>query len=128
MPTSLPRSVREHLGDQVADDLSRWFTENIQQELVTNDEYREVLSRLDVLEDRFDHVEERFDHVDERLNRMKERFGNRFEEVNQRFEGIDRKLDRMNYRILSMTRWIIGLIALFGTMVTVLLAVAQFGS
>jgi len=34
----------------------------------------------------------------------------------------------MNGRILSMTRWIIGLIALFGTMVTVLLAVAQFGA
>ena len=128
MPTTLPQSVREHLGDQVANDLSRWFTENIQQELVTNDEYREVLSRLDVLEERFDHVEERFDHVEDRFDRMEDRFENRFEEVSQRFEGIDTKLDRMNDRILSMTRWIIGLIALFGTMVTVLLAVAQFGS
>jgi tetrahydromethanopterin S-methyltransferase subunit G len=135
MPTTLPQSVREHMGEQVAADFSRWFAENVQQELVTNDEYRKVLSRLDVLEERFDHVEERFDRVDERLDRMEERFdrmeerfGNRFEEVNQRFEGIDTKLDRMNDRILSMTRWIIGLIALFGTMVTVLLAVAQFGS
>ena len=135
MPTTLPQSVREHMGEQVAADFSRWFAENVQQELVTNDEYRKVLSRLDVLEERFDHVEERFDRVDERLDRMKERFDrmeerfeNRFEEVNQRFEGIDTKLDRMNDRILSMTRWIIGLIALFGTMVTVLLAVAQFGS
>jgi tetrahydromethanopterin S-methyltransferase subunit G len=128
MPTSLPRSVREHLGDQVADDLSRWFTENIQQELVTNDEYREVLSRLDVLEERFDHVEERFDHVDERLNRMGERLDRMEERFESRFESVDAKLDRMNDRILSMTRWIIGLIALFGTMVTVLLAVAQFGS
>ena len=135
MPTTLPQSVREHMGEQVAADFSRWFAENVQQELVTNDEYRKVLSRLDVLEERFDHVEERFDRVDERLDRMKERFDrmeerfeNRFEEVNQRFEGIDTKLDRMKDRILSMTRWIIGLIALSGTMVTVLLAVAQFGS
>ena len=95
MPTSLPRSVREHLGDQVADDLSRWFTENIQQELVTNDEYREVLSRLDVLEERFDDVEERFDHVDERLDRMEKHFEDRFEQVNQRFESMDAKLDRI---------------------------------
>ena len=134
MPTTLPQSVREHMGEQVAADFSRWFAENVQQELVTNDEYREVLSHLDILEERFDHVEERFDRVDERLTRMEDRFDrmedrfeNRFEEVNQRFEGIDTKLDRMNDRILSMTRWIIGLIALFGTMVTVLLAVAQFG-
>lgn len=150
MPTSLPRSVREHMGDQVADDFSRWFEENVQQELVTNDQYREVLSRLDVLEERFDHVEERFDRMGERLDQMEERFedrsdelnqrfedrfdelNQRFEgrskEVNQRFEGMDAKLERMNDRILSMTRWIIGLIALFGTMVTVLLAIAQFGS
>ena len=104
MPTSLPRSVREHLGDQVADDLSRWLTENIQQELVTNDEYREVLSRLDVLEERFDDVEERFDHVDERLNRMGERLDRMKERFESRFESVDAKLDRMNDRILLMTR------------------------
>ncbi|PSQ93072.1 MAG: hypothetical protein BRD30_01865, partial [Bacteroidetes bacterium QH_2_63_10] len=52
----------------------------------------------------------------------------RFEQVDRRFEGMDAKLDRMNDRILSMTtRWLIGLIALFGTLVTALLAVAQFG-
>ena len=73
MPTTLPQSVREHMGEQVAADFSRWFAENVQQELVTNDEYRKVLSRLDVLEERFDHVEERFDRVDERLDRMDER-------------------------------------------------------
>lgn len=110
MPTALSRSVREHMGEEVADDFSRWFEENVQQELVTNDEYREVFSRLDVLEERFDHVEERFDRTDDRLDR------------------IDEKLDRMNDRILSMTRWSTGPIALFGTMVTVLLAIAQFGS
>ena len=139
MPTSLPQSVRKHLGDQVADDFSRWFEENVQHELVTKDQYREVLSRLDVLEERFDHVEERFDRMDERFDRMEEHveerldlmekhFEERFEQVDQRFEGMDEKLDRMNDRILSMTRWLIGLIALFGSLITVLLAIAQFGT
>ena len=150
MPTSLPQSVRKHLGDQVADDFSRWFEENVQHELVTKDQYREVLSRLDVLEERFDHVEERFDrmeerfdrmeeHVEERLDLMEKHFEERFEQVDQRFEGMeerldrrfegmDEKLDRMNDRILSMTRWLIGLIALFGSLITVLLAIAQFGT
>jgi tetrahydromethanopterin S-methyltransferase subunit G len=40
--------------------------------------YREVLSRLDVIDERF-------------------------EQVDRRFEGVDAKLDRMNDRILSMT-------------------------
>jgi DNA anti-recombination protein RmuC len=156
MPTSLPPSVREHFGEEVADDFARWLDETFQQRAVHRDEYREVLSRLDVLEEGFSHMEKRFDmmeeHVDDRLDDMEKRFGDRlhdmekrfedrfeqidqrfeqvdqrFEQVDQRFESMDEKLDRMNDRILSMTRWLIGLVALFGTLVTVLLAVAQFG-
>lgn len=145
MPTTLPQSVREHMGEQVAADFSRWFAENVQQELVTNDEYRKVLSRLDVLEERFDHVEERFDRVDERLDRMDERLNQMDErldamnaQMNERFDAMNARmderseqvtdqLDRMNDRILSMTRWLIGLLVFFGSMVTALLAVAQFG-
>ena len=139
MPTSLPQSVRKHLGDQVADDFSRWFEENVQHELVTKDQYREVLSRLDVLEERFDHVEERldlmekhfekrFEQVDQRFEQVDQRFEGMEERLDRRFEGMDEKLDRMNDRILSMTRWLIGLIALFGSLITVLLAIAQFGT
>ena len=47
--------------------------------------------------------------------------------LDERLGGVDAKLDRMNDRILSMTRWLIGLVALFGSLVTALLAVAQFG-
>ena len=149
MPTTLPQSVQETLGEQAAGDFARWLDENFEQRTVHRDEYREVLSRLDVLEERFDHVEQRFDrmeaHVDEQLEQMETRFderleqmeahfnerfkqvNQRFEQVDQRFEGVEAKLDRMNDRILSMTRWLIGLIALFGSLVTALLAVAQFG-
>ena len=97
MPTTLPQSVREHLGDQVADDLSR--SENIQQELVTNDEYRKVLSRLDVLEERFDHVEERFDRVDERLDRMDERLNQMDERLDAMNAQMNERLDAMNARM-----------------------------
>ena len=151
MPTTLPESVREHFGEQVAEDFSRWFAENVEYELVTKSEYRKILSRLDAIDERFavideqfekvderfEHVDERFDHVDERFDQMEDRFNERFEQVDQRFEsmeerfdkrfeGMDAKLDRMNDRILSMTRWLIGLVALFGSLVTALLAVAQF--
>ena len=151
MPTTLPESVREHFGEQVAEDFSRWFAENVEYELVTKSEYRKILSRLDAIDERFavideqfekvderfEHVDERFDHVDERFDQMEDRFNERFEQVDQRFEsmeerfdkrfeGMDAKLDRMNDRILSMTQWLIGLVALFGSLVTALLAVAQF--
>ena len=153
-----PRSVREHFGEQVAEDFSRWFAENVEYELVTKSEYRKILSRLDAIDERFavideqfEKVDERFEHVDERFDQMEDRFNERFEQVDQRFEqvdqrleqvdqrfesmeerfdkrfeGMDAKLDRMNDRILSMTRWLIGLVALFGSLVTALLAVAQF--
>ena len=158
MPTTLPQSVREHFGEQVAEDFSRWFAENVEYELVTKSEYRKILSRLDAIDERFavideqfEKVDERFEHVDERFDQMEDRFNERFEQVDQRFEqvdqrleqvdqrfesmeerfdkrfeGMDAKLDRMNDRILSMTRWLIGLVALFGSLVTALLAVAQF--
>ena len=189
MPTTLPPSVREHFGEQTAEAFSEWLDAYVQEHAVERNEYREVLSRLDVLEEslnhmdkRFDllteHVDERIDHVEEtveaRLTGMEERFEERFEQVDQRFEQVDQrfeqidqrfesletrmderfesmeerfdsrlvdlreefndrfesmdaKLDRMNDRILSMTRWLIGLVALFGSLVTALLAVAQFG-
>jgi predicted nuclease with TOPRIM domain len=133
MPSTLPRNVREAWGEEVADDFAGWLDQNFQERTVHRDEYREVLSRLDVLEERFDHVDERFDRMDERFDRMDERFDrmeDRFEHMEDRFEKrfarMDEKLDRMNDRILSMTRWLIGLLVLFGTMVTVLLGVAQF--
>jgi DNA anti-recombination protein RmuC len=150
MPTSLPPSVRESWGEQVADDFSQWLDKTLQERTVHRDEYREVLSRLDVLEERleqmearfderFEQIDQRFEQIDQRFESMEERFNERFDgmqnrfdgmrkRVDDRFEGMDAKLDRMNDRILSMTRWLIGLVALFGTLVTVLLAVAQFGS
>ena len=105
----------------MAEDFARWLEESLQERTVRRDEhpdrkggstpgvYREVLSRLNVIDERFEQID------------------GRFEQVDRRFEGVDAKLDRMNDRILSMTRWLIGLVALFGTPVTALLAVAQFG-
>jgi archaellum component FlaC len=140
MPTSLPPSVREQFGEAAAEDFVRWLDETFQQRTVERDEYREVLSRLDVIDERFNRIDERFEHVDKRFNRIDERFEHvdeRFEQIESRidrvedrmdgrFDTMDGKLDRMNDRILSMTRWLIGLLALFGSLITALLAVAQF--
>lgn len=69
------------------------------------DEYREVLSRLDILEHDVSDIK-----VDLRDLRR---------EMNERF-------DQMYDRMLVQTRWLIGSLALIGTVVSVLLAIGQF--
>ena len=69
-------------------------------------EFREDLDKLRrETHDRFDRVNERFD------------------EMGARFEG---RFDEMNERILVQTRWMIGSLAVIGTVISVLLAIAQF--
>lgn len=163
MPTRLPNSVHEAWGEQAAEDFSQWIEEYLQERTVRRDEYREVLSRLDVIDERFKRVDARFEQVDERfeqvdarfeqlderLNRMGEHFENRFDQMDQRFNQIDQRfdnlsaqfdqrldslseqfndrIDRLHEQTRVMMRWTVGTIALFGTIVTVLLAIAEFG-
>jgi tetrahydromethanopterin S-methyltransferase subunit G len=151
MPIPVPRSAREAWGPEVADDVANWADE-VRDQAVSRDEFRKVISRLDRVENemevRFANVEERLGRIEDRLTQMDARFDAIHAQMNERFDAmnerldersdrideklgqmndrIDEKLGQMNDRILSMTRWLIGLVALFGTMVTVLLAVAQY--
>lgn len=119
MPTTLPESVRESWGESAADDFARWLDEYVQDHAVPRDEYREVLSRLDVLENEVA-------GINERLDRMEERFEGRFDQMEERFNQMDQRIDRMHEQMRVMMRWTVGTIALFGTIVTVLLAIAEF--
>lgn len=154
MPTSLPPSVRETWGEQAAEDFSDWIEEYVQDHAVARDEYREVLSRLDVIEEQLDHLDGRLDRMEERIenrfDKMEERFENRFDrfeqrldeqsaqfnqrideqnaQFNQRTDAVHERLDTLHEQMRVMTRWTVGTIALFGTIVTVLLAIAEFGA
>lgn len=144
MPTPVPDSLRATLGEEGADALVRWLDAYLQEHAVRRDEYREVLSRLDVLEervvqlekrmderfeqfearmvDRFEQVDDRFEQVDKRFEQVDQRFG----EVGGRLNTIDQRLDDLQVQIRRQIRWSVGTIALFGTIVTVLLAIAEF--
>ena len=93
------------------------------------------------MDERFNQMDQRFDamnaRMDERFDalnaRMDERFNTMNRRMDERSEHIDEKLGQMNARIDQVheamrvqTRWTVGTIALFGTIVTVLLAIAQF--
>ena len=76
------------------------------------DEYRELLSRLDILEHDVSDVKTRIADLHRTMDR-------RFDRVNERF-------DRMNERMTTLTRWTVGTLALLGTIMTILMAIAQF--
>ena len=152
MLVAIPQTVRRALGEEAVVDfipwMERWLSESIKEKAVPRDEYRELLARLDGLDkdislvkeeqarmraefsedqaqmraefredlgqlrremsERFAHVEERFDRVNEHFDRMHERF------------------DDMHHQMIVQTRWLIGSLALIGTVISVLLAIAQF--
>ncbi|MFO8232549.1 MAG: hypothetical protein R6U20_07770 [Longimonas sp.] len=173
MSPSLPRSVRNALGEEPAEDFTHWLDLLLSERAVPRDEYRAVQSRLDVLENevrhlrtdmedgfeqvdrrfvqiqeqfevRFDQLNERFDRraeqVDERFDRRAEQVDERFEAMERRFDSVDRRLDKMDAKIVRydqrfdamnatmmlMMRWTVGTIALFGTLITVLITIAEF--
>ena len=108
---TLPR-LREVLGEEGVDELVRWLDDRIAEQAVPRDEYREVLSRLDILEHDISDIK-----VDLRDMRR---------EMNERFDRMNARFDQMYDRMLVQTRWLIGLLALIGTVVSVLLAIGQF--
>ena len=100
-----------------------WMNEWLKERAVPRDEYREVLSRLDVLEHDVTNIKT---DVRELRREMHERF----DRMNERFDGMSQhfelRLDQMSERMLVQTRWLIGSIALFGTILTILQAIAHF--
>ena len=176
MPTPLPQSVQETLGAPAAGDFARWLETYVEERAVARDErpdreggstpgvYREVLTRLDVIDERIDETNERLDRMDERFEKRSDQIDQRLDEqsaqfnqrldeqsrqlneridaVNERFDGVNERFDAMNERFDAMneridrlheqmrvqTRWTVGTIALFGTIVTVLLAIAEFSA
>ena len=151
MPTAMPRSVREALGEQASSDLATWLDERREQ-TVKRDELREVLSRLDVLESeveqinehldrieaRLNHMNERFDRMNgqfnERFDRMSEQFNERFEQMNrqssQRFDKMNRqssqRFDKLQRQMRVQTRWTVGPIVIIGAILSALLSIAEF--
>jgi DNA anti-recombination protein RmuC len=149
MPVAIPQTVRRALGEEAVVDfmpwMERWLSESIKEKAVPRDEYREVLSRLDGLEKAISLVKEELtktraefrqeqaqmraefrEDLGELRREMHERFdrvNGRFDEMGARFDG---RLDDMHHQMIVQTRWLIGSLALIGTVVSVLLAIAQF--
>ena len=119
MIITIPRSVREAWGEEATEDFIRWFDQAMRETTVSREESRQILSRLDTLEHDMAAVKEE-------VRELRREMNERFDRMNERFDQMNERFDQMYDRMLVMTRWTVGVIALFGAAITILLAVAQF--
>ena len=156
MPVAIPQTVRRALGEEAVVDfipwMERWLSESIKEKAVPRDEYRELLSRLDGLEKDISLVKEeqarmraefsenlaqmrgefREDQAQMRaefredLGQLRREMSERFAHVEEHFDRMHERFDDMHHQMIVQTRWLIGSLALIGTVVSVLLAIAQF--
>ena len=141
MPIRTPETIRRALGDEAVVDFVPWVEQIVAEKAVPRDEYRQVLSRLDILEHDVAEVkadlralnarlDQMIQHLETMFDRQNRHIEARFDAMNARLDQLesrfDERLDQMNERILAQTRWMVGTIALFGTLITVLLAISQF--
>lgn len=108
----MPPSVRQTLGPEATGDFSQWLEIVLVEHAVRRDEYREVLSRLDILE---------HDVADVKVS-----ITDLHHTMDERFDRVNERFDEMYRHISTMTRWTVGTLALIGTIMTILMAVAQF--
>ncbi|MGH7454846.1 MAG: hypothetical protein ACRENG_26050, partial [bacterium] len=100
-----PEVIKKSIGNEAAEALGRWVQDISENNTVSRDEYRHILTRLEVME------REMFE--------LKQDMKDFRKELNQRF-------DTMYDQIGSMMKWTVGTFGLFGTLITILLAVGQF--
>jgi uncharacterized protein (UPF0335 family) len=101
----IPVVLRRAWGDEAADAFAVWLTSVLEERAISRDEYRQILSRLDILE---------HDIADLKADVRELR-----KEMNERF-------DRMYHQMVVQTRWFIGALVVIGTVISTLLAIGQF--
>ena len=112
----VPEVLRRAWGDEAAEAFAVWLAGVLEERAVSRDEFRQILARLDVLER--DVADLKVD-VRELRREMNERFDRLYGEMNER-------LDRMYHQMVVQTRWLIGALAVIGTVISLLLAIGQF--
>jgi hypothetical protein len=138
MATPLPKTVRDAWGEQAAGEFAGWLEALLQERTVTRSEWHDLGERYTGSEARLDRVEVRLENLarelgdlklevralrtamEERLDRQAAQFDLRFDSLSHE---LNRRMDDLQRLMVVQTRWSIGILALFGTMVTVLLTI-----
>jgi len=112
-------ALRETLGDKAFDELEELIIEKVRLYSVGRDEFREVLSRLEV-------VEHDLSELKIEVRELRREMNERFDRMNERFDRMNERFDQMHARMVSMMKWTVGTLALFGSIISILLAIGQF--
>jgi ElaB/YqjD/DUF883 family membrane-anchored ribosome-binding protein len=130
----VPPILRQAWGNEVVDAFAVWLTSVLEERAISRDEYRQILSRLDILEhdmaDLKADVQELRREMDERFDRLHREMDDRFDqlrkEMYERFDRMNERMDQMYHQMVVQTRWLIGALTVIGTVISILLAIAQF--
>jgi predicted RNase H-like nuclease (RuvC/YqgF family) len=115
----IPVVLRRAWGDEAADAFAVWLTSVLEERAVSRDEYRQILSRLDILE--HDMADLKAD-----VQELRREIGELRKEMNERFDRMNERFDQMYHQMVVQTRWFIGALVVIGTVISALLAIAQF--
>jgi uncharacterized membrane-anchored protein YhcB (DUF1043 family) len=115
----VPPILRQAWGNEVVDAFAVWLTNVLEERAISRDEYRQILSRLDILE--HDMADLKAD-----VQELRREMNERFDRMNERFDRMNERFDQMYHQMVVQTRWLIGALTVIGTVISVLLAIAQF--
>jgi uncharacterized protein (UPF0335 family) len=132
----MPNTVREAWGEVVAHDFAAWLEDSMEARTVGRAEWSQSIGRIgtiehdvadlkhDVADLKHDVADLKHDVADLKVDLRELR-----REMNERFDRIgaefNTRLDRMNERMASQMRWSVGLLAVFGTTIAILVGIGQ---
>ncbi len=119
-------ALRETLGDKGFEELEGLIIDKIKFYSVSRDEFREVLSRLDIVEHDLADLKVQVHELRREMNERFDRINERFDKINERFDKMNERFDQMYERMTSLVKWTIGTLAIFGSIISILLAIGQF--
>ncbi|RMF37066.1 MAG: hypothetical protein D6759_02790 [Chloroflexi bacterium] len=125
MALVLPESVQRVLGEEAGRDLVDWLQGLLSERAISREEWRQLLSRLDILEHDVAEVKTELQELRREMNERFDRMNERFDRMNERFDRMNERFDTMYERLLVHTRWTIGVLSLFGTILAILVAIGQ---
>lgn len=119
-------ALREAIGDKAFEELEGLIVEKVKLFSVSRDEFREVLSRLDIVEHDLSELKTEVKELRREMNERFDRVNERFDRINERFDRMNERFDQMYERMTSLVKWTVGTLALFGGIISILLAIGQF--
>jgi len=115
----VPPILRQAWGNEVVDAFAVWLTSVLEERAISRDEYRQILSRLDILEHDMADLKADVQELRGEISELRKEMNERFDRMNERF-------DQMYHQMVVQTRWFIGALVVIGTVISALLAIAQF--